>query len=187
MGGGPLFDSALDSNPESPAPPTGLILCIGLGTDVSSTVVANVGSDAAVLVVADAESAVRMLTSRRDAPRAQARKPDRVVEFGPLRLEENLREVSWRGRPIELSARQFDLLATLARDGGRVWSFADLTRAVWQRPYIGDADAVVSAVKRLRQRLSRVTGQLTVTSVRGVGYRLALVPTPLRPSRMGGT
>ncbi|GAA4713730.1 Transcriptional regulatory protein, C terminal [Promicromonospora umidemergens] len=90
---------------------------------------------------------------------------------GPLLVDLAGREVTALGRRVYLSAREFDLLATLALEAGRVWSFAELTARVWQLPYLGDSDPVTSAVKRLRKRLSPVR-DVEVASVRGVGYRL---------------
>lgn len=90
---------------------------------------------------------------------------------GPLLVDLAGREVTALGRRIYLSAREFDLLATLALEAGRVWSFAELTARVWQLPYLGDSDPVTSAVKRLRKRLAPVR-DVEVASVRGVGYRL---------------
>jgi hypothetical protein len=90
---------------------------------------------------------------------------------GPLLVDLAGREVIALGRRVYLSAREFDLLATLALEAGRVWSFAELTARVWQLPYLGDSDPVTSAVKRLRKRLAPVR-DVEVASVRGVGYRL---------------
>jgi len=90
---------------------------------------------------------------------------------GPLFVDLAGREVTALGRRVYLSAREFDLLATLALEAGRVWSFAELTARVWQLPYLGDSDPVTSAVKRLRKRLAPVR-DVEVASVRGVGYRL---------------
>lgn len=90
---------------------------------------------------------------------------------GPLLVDLAGREVTARGRRVYLSAREFDLLATLALEAGRVWSFAELTARVWQLPYLGDSDPVTSAIKRLRKRLAPVR-DVEVASVRGVGYRL---------------
>ncbi|MBE1877925.1 winged helix-turn-helix domain-containing protein [Myceligenerans pegani] len=90
---------------------------------------------------------------------------------GPLTLDLAAREVRVHGREVHLSAQEFDLLATLASQPGRVWTFAELTAHVWGTRYLGDADAVTSAIKRLRRRLPRLRG-LEVASVRGVGYRL---------------
>ncbi|GAB3158358.1 hypothetical protein GCM10027059_02980 [Myceligenerans halotolerans] len=93
------------------------------------------------------------------------------VARGPLTLDLAAREVRVQGKEVHLSAQEFDLLATLACQPGRVWTFAELTAQVWGTRYLGDADAVTSAIKRLRRRLPRVRG-LEVASVRGVGYRL---------------
>jgi hypothetical protein len=93
---------------------------------------------------------------------------------GPLEVDLAAREVTARGDRIHLSMREFDLLAALASDVDRVWSFAELTHHVWRTGYLGDPDPVISAVKRLRKRLVTVP-DLEIASVRGVGYRL-LVP-----------
>lgn len=97
--------------------------------------------------------------------------PRRPLTVGPLLLDLAGREVTALGRRVYLSAREFDLLVTLALEAGRVWSFAELTARVWQLPYLGDSDPVTSAVKRLRKRLAPVR-DVEVASVRGVGYRL---------------
>jgi len=106
----------------------------------------------------------------------------RVVEFGKLRMDADLREATWRGSPVSLSAREFDLLFALTRDPGRVWTFAELTTHVWERPYLGDMEAVVSAVKRLRRQLRASAPGVHVESVRGVGYRLAVIDTSTDPA-----
>lgn len=93
---------------------------------------------------------------------------------GPLEVDLAAREVIASGDRIHLSMREFDLLAALASDVDRVWSFAELTHHVWRTGYLGDPDPVISAVKRLRKRLLTVP-ELEIASVRGVGYRL-LVP-----------
>ena len=79
-----------------------------------------------------------------------------------------------KGRPVHLSAREFDLLALLASDLGRVWSFSALTRQVWGSDYAGDRERLTSTVKRLRKGLGSMAG-CEVRSVHGVGYRLSIV------------
>lgn len=142
-----------------------LVLCVGTTTDLSAQVVRSAGQHTLVLVVPDTENAIRVLQNAWSAPAAQ---------FGPLRLDDERRQAYWSDQQIELSARQFDLLATLASSGDRVWTYRELTTAVWHRTYIGDTDAVTSAVKRLRRRLAVVTSDLLIRSVRGIGYRLVI-------------
>jgi DNA-binding response OmpR family regulator len=176
-----ILDGAVELSDAAPA----LILCVGTTADQCTAVLRSVGPDAVVMMAANAGAALQVLQNARNASASasvSAPAISRSVEFGPLRIDSALREATWRGRQLELSTRDFDLLATLVSDGGRVWTFADLTEAVWRRPYLGDVEAVVSAVKRLRRRLTAVTGELAVASIRGVGYRLSLLPTPLRQS-----
>lgn len=176
-----MYSDILDGAAELADAAPALILCVGTTADQCTAVLRSVGPDAVVMMAADAGAALRVLQNARSSAASPAPTVvSRPVEFGPLLIDSSLREATWRGRPLELSTRDFDLLATLVSDGGRVWTFADLTEAVWRRPYLGDVEAVVSAVKRLRRRLTSVTGELAVASIRGVGYRLSLLPTPLR-------
>ena len=114
---------------------------------------------------------------------------DQEIRVGALGLDVERRVATWGGRTIDLPARAFDLLVVLSTDPGRTWTFADLTRRVWDRTDLGDADAVISAVKRLRRRLAAVAPQVHVESVRGVGFRLrvadALEPVAIPRPRLG--
>ncbi|MDV3221007.1 winged helix-turn-helix domain-containing protein [Intrasporangium sp.] len=94
--------------------------------------------------------------------------------MGSLRIDIAAREVALKGKPVHLSAREFDLLSLLASDLGRVWSFATLTSQVWGSDYVGDRERLTSTVKRLRKRLGSGAG-CEVRSVHGVGYRLRVL------------
>lgn len=145
------------------------VLCVGTGLEYSAAIARVVQNDAVVLVATDTESA-RALLGAGDPSQVR---DHHLIARGELFLDLDTREARWRGAEIRLSAREFDILATLATDPGRVWTFEDLTRQVWRSEYFGDSDAVVSAVKRLRRRLATVA-DLRVVSVRAVGYRLLL-------------
>lgn len=151
-----------------------LVLCVGDAHELFSTIIRSVGTAAVVLVTPDARTAAEVL-------RTGVTEPEPAVSFGALQLSKSTRVATWRGRALRLSERQFDLLLALAGDPGRVWTFAELTESVWQRRYVGDDDAVASTVKRLRRAVAEVTPELSIESVRGVGYRLALLTTPLAP------
>ncbi len=168
------LDHALPENPLPEPPPDTtpvepIVVVIGLSPVQAARVIEVAGERATVLVARDVARAVHLLDNAvpavplDDAPR--------------LHVDRAGRQISWCGRALPLSAREFDLLALLAADPGRVWTFAALTEQVWRRPYLGDDESVVSAVKRLRRRLASVTGDLRVASVRGIGYRLATSST----------
>lgn len=157
-----------------------MVLCVGTSTEHFSAVAEATGGQVMMLYLPDAESVRRLLSGESaeqavPAIREQSELPaHRVVECGKLRIDADLREATWQGEAIPLSAREFDLLFALAFDPGRVWTFAELTTRVWNRAYLGDTDAVVSAVKRLRRQIRDVTASVAIESVRGVGYRLVV-------------
>ncbi len=74
------------------------------------------------------------------------------------------------GRALELRAREFDLLAALARDAGVVLSREALLEDVWGTDFPGETRTVDVHVSELRKKIG--TGGPSIESVRGVGYRL---------------
>jgi two-component system response regulator MtrA len=163
-----------------------LVLCVGTSAEEIAAITRATGGRIAVLYLPDTASLRTAVGSVDPAPAGIAAVEEpipthRVVEFGKLRLDADLRETLWRGSPVPLSAREFDLLFALTRDPGRVWTFAELTTHVWERPYLGDIEAVVSAVKRLRRQLRAAAPGVLVESVRGVGYRLVVTDLPDAP------
>ena len=160
-----------------------LVLCVGTSAEEIAAITRATGGRIAVVYLPDTAS-LRTAVGASDAVPVVVEEPiptHRVVEFGKLRLDADLRETLWRGSPVPLSAREFDLLFALTRDPGRVWTFAELTTHVWERPYLGDIEAVVSAVKRLRRQLRAAAPGVLVESVRGVGYRLVVTDLPDAP------
>lgn len=117
----------------------------------------------------------------------QSREEQRRLAVGPLCIDRGLHQVTIEGRVVEFSAREFDLLCLLAGDMEKVWTFAELTKKVWKTSYLGDADMLVSAVKRLRRRLAAVGDGIQVVSVRGVGFRLVAREVPAAKARVNSS
>jgi DNA-binding response OmpR family regulator len=94
----------------------------------------------------------------------------RPIEVGSLRIEPRRREVLVHGRQVDLRAREFDLLAALARDPGVVLTREVLLEDVWGTDFPGETRTVDVHVSELRKKLG--PDGPTIESVRGVGYRL---------------
>jgi DNA-binding response OmpR family regulator len=96
------------------------------------------------------------------------------VNVGPLTVDPRSRRVTHAGAPVELSPKEFDLLAYLAARAGAVVSKRELLSEVWQLPYGGSDKTVDVHLSWLRRKLgeSAARPQLLQT-VRGVGVRLA--------------
>jgi two-component system phosphate regulon response regulator PhoB len=93
---------------------------------------------------------------------------------GDLRIDEAAREVFARGRPVDLTAREYDLLAFLARHPRQVFTRAQLLRSVWDSEAAWQSEATVTEhVHRLRAKLEDDPAQPRwLRTVRGVGYRM---------------
>ena len=102
------------------------------------------------------------------------RRSGETVEDGPLRYRElsldlDAREVRLEGRPLELTAREFELLHTFLSAPGRVFTREMLLSKLWGYDFFGDERVVDSHIKNLRRKL----GRNYIETVRGVGYRAA--------------
>ncbi|HEX5204718.1 MAG TPA: response regulator transcription factor [Actinoplanes sp.] len=104
--------------------------------------------------------------------RRGARERPTQLEVGDLRLDPAARRV-WRGdAKIELTAREFSLLAFLARHHGDVVSKRQILDAVWDTDFDGDPNIVEVYVRHLRNKIDRPYGRESIQTLRGAGYRL---------------
>jgi len=97
-----------------------------------------------------------------------------VVEVGPLRLDLMGHTAALDGRLLELTPKEFDLLALLARNPGRAFARDYLMERVWGYDAAGSDRTVDTHVLRLRKKLGPVGER--IETVWGIGYRLA--PSP---------
>ena len=112
------------------------------------------------------------LTARvRAALRARA-EPEPFVT-GDLTIHYERRQVSVAGRPVRLTATEYELLRVLSLNAGRVMTCATLLRQVWGRADTGDTELVRTFVKKLRRRLGDdAANPAYIQTERGVGYRM---------------
>lgn len=114
--------------------------------------------------------------------------PHGVRSLAGLEVDRRSRLATWDGRRLALTEHEFRILDRLAFEPGRAWTFEALYEAGWGCPYLGDTGPVHAAVKRLRRKLARARVQISIESVRGVGFRLTqrtrarVRHRPFRPS-----
>ncbi len=103
--------------------------------------------------------------------------PPPVRRFGDLVLDEGRHEVSRQGTVVPLTAREFQLLATVAAHPGRVFTRDQLLERVWGDAYYDDHIVDVH-VGNLRKKIEDDPAHPRfVETVRGVGYRFAAPET----------
>jgi len=95
-----------------------------------------------------------------------------IVRLGPLAIDVDTYRVTTRGRPIDLTFKEFELLRFLAERAGRVFTRPALLREVWGYDFYGGTRTVDVHVRRLRAKLGPEHEHL-IETVRSVGYRAA--------------
>ena len=114
-----------------------------------------------------------VLRRDRGAPKTDPRE----LRFEGLSVDEDRREVKRNGAAIELTALEFDLLAALGSEPGRVFSRRQLLERVWGWDFFGDERVVDVHIRNLRKALGDDAARPTIIgTVRGVGYKFLLEP-----------
>lgn len=98
---------------------------------------------------------------------------EQVIELGGLVIDGSSRTVKLNGETLELRPREFDLLAHLAANPGRVYTRDQLLQDVWGFAYAGDTRTVDVHVRWLRLKIEEDPAHPKMLgTVRGVGYRI---------------
>ncbi len=125
-------------------------------------------------LMARVKALLRRVQADRDAAGAERYKGR--IEHGELAIDFDKRRVSLGDRTVELTVKEFDLLALFARNPGRTYSRTDLLNLVWGYQFEGYEHTVNSHINRLRGKIEEDPGKPRyLRTVWGVGYRFAEV------------
>ncbi|MEU1959457.1 response regulator transcription factor [Nocardia sp. NPDC019304] len=103
-------------------------------------------------------------------------RPDRARTVGQVRIDPAGRRVLVAGRPVELTKREFDVLALLAEHIGVVLDREQILSAVWGYDFPTDTNVVDVFVSYLRRKLEADGVPRVIHTVRGVGFVLREEP-----------
>ena len=103
--------------------------------------------------------------------RVQPSQKEPAQERGRLRIDRRTRRVHLDGAEVELSPKEFDLLAFLAEEPGAVFTREQIMEAVWDENWFGPTKTLDVHVGVLRRKLGDAA---SLETVRGVGFRLVL-------------
>ncbi len=113
---------------------------------------------------------VRELAARVRAV-ARRRRVESNLETDRLVVDRNRHVVTFDGIAVDLTAKEFDLLAVLAEEPGRAVTRQELFARVWDPVWIGTGKTLDVHIASLRKKLGKPE---LIETVRGVGYRLAV-------------
>ncbi|MBK0375523.1 response regulator transcription factor [Streptomyces sp. RB110-1] len=129
---------------------------------------------------AEVEARLRLATGRR-----QITSDDSPMEIrnGDLSVDEATYSAKLKGRVLDLTFKEFELLKYLAQHPGRVFTRAQLLQEVWGYDYFGGTRTVDVHVRRLRAKLGPEHESL-IGTVRNVGYRFVTPEKPEKSERL---
>ena len=144
-----------------------IIVVSARGEEVDRVVGLELGADDYIVKpygLRELVARIRAVTRRREGATRRV-----VLRAGPLEVDERARRVSYDGRELQLTAKEFDLLALLASDPGSVVSRETILRRVWDTTWYGGQKTIDVHVASLRKKVGDPDA---IETVRGIGYRL---------------
>ena len=100
---------------------------------------------------------------------------DVIIQAGPLKVNRQSYEVSVGKKVLLLPLKEFELLSVLASRPNTVLTRDILLERVWGYDYEGDEQTLNVHIKRVRNKLMKLTDEVIIATVRGVGYKLEVV------------
>lgn len=100
--------------------------------------------------------------------------PHNVLVFPYLTIDNDAHKVTTNGLEVNLTPKEYELLLYLAQNPDKVFSREDLLKDVWHYEFFGDLRTVDTHIKRLREKLNRVSPDAAnmISTVWGIGYKL---------------
>jgi two-component system, OmpR family, response regulator RegX3 len=146
-----------------------VIMVTARGTETDKIVGLEIGADDYVVKpFSAAEVIARIRAVLRRAGEKDTEGPAEPIRVGALEVDLAARRVALGDDEVDLSRKEFDLLAELARHAGRVVRREDLMSRVWDENWFGSTKTLDVHVGWLRRKL----GAEWIGTVRGVGFRL---------------
>jgi DNA-binding response OmpR family regulator len=153
-----------------------IVMLTARGTEMDKVVGLELGADDYVVKPFSAREVISRIRAvlRRSAPRDGAGASDEPIQVGELELDPAARVATLGGEPLDLSRKEFDLLAELMRNAGRVVRREDLMAKVWDVNWFGSTKTLDVHIGWLRRKLGDDPSRPHyIETVRGVGFRFA--------------
>lgn len=95
-----------------------------------------------------------------------------IIKVGDLIINQKSYEVTVNKETLLLPLKEFELLSVLASQPNEVFHRENLIERVWGIDFMGNDHTLNVHIKRIRQRLAKVTQLVKIITIRGVGYKL---------------
>ena len=152
-----------------------IIMVTAKGAEIDTVVGLEVGADDYVTKpyrLRELVARIRAVLRRTPTADAEAAPSGDAIQVGDVMLDPERHEVSIRGNAVRLPLKEFELLALLLENAGRVLTRDTLIDRVWGMDYVGDTKTLDVHVQRLRAKIEDDPGAPRhLVTVRGLGYK----------------
>jgi DNA-binding response OmpR family regulator len=158
-----------------------IVMLTARGTEMDKIVGLELGADDYVVKPFSAREVISRIRAvlRRSGSRDGAAADEKPLHVGELELDPAARTARLAGEDLDLSRKEFDLLAELMRNAGRVVKREDLMSKVWDVNWFGSTKTLDVHVGWLRRKLGDdPSDPRYIETVRGVGFRFAAPEGP---------
>jgi two-component system alkaline phosphatase synthesis response regulator PhoP len=164
-------------NGDSPSTEAPVVMLTARDDETSIVVGLEVGADDYVTKPfrpRELVSRVRAHLRRRRLDSKTPPQEQNILEFQGLRVDLFGRQVFADGAPVELTAKEFDVLSLLASHPGRVYGREQIMRHLWNGEFFGEARAADVHIQHIRKKIEPdPKNPRYVQTVRGAGYKFA--------------
>ena len=122
---------------------------------------------------AELEARIRLAIGRIEAEKFANDPSAREIRTGEVVIDESSYTAKIKGRALDLTFKEFELIKYLAQHPGRVFTRAQLLQEIWGYDYFGGTRTVDVHIRRLRAKLGPEF-EAIIGTVRNVGYRFTL-------------
>jgi DNA-binding response OmpR family regulator len=116
---------------------------------------------------------VRAMLRRADMSKPQPASEQKCLRISDLKIDIGRHQASYKGSPLDLTPKEYDLLVFFVRNKGLVFSREQLLDKVWGYDYVGDSRTVDVHIRWLRRKIETDPARpKNILTVRGAGYKL---------------
>jgi len=159
-----------------------IIMVTAKGTEIDTVVGLEVGADDYVTKPYRLRELVARMRAvlRRSPTNPHFEESEEAIEVGDVKIDPERHEVWIRGGQVSMPLKEFELLALLMDNAGRVLTRDTLIDRVWGADYVGDTKTLDVHIKRLRAKVEDDPAAPTrIVTIRGLGYKYEV---PKRPT-----
>ena len=155
-----------------------IVMLTARGTEMDRVLGLELGADDYVVKPFSSRELISRIRAVLRRARGTSTAPEGPIEVGELRLDPGSRSLKLAGEPVELTRKEFDLLAELMAQPGKVVTREDLMSRVWDVNWFGSTKTLDVHIRTLRRKLGDDSANPRfIETVRGVGFRL-IEPEP---------